>query len=240
MQRLSSWLVVLLAVAVFAAAGYVITKKDPVPDAGTVLPVPAASAPLSSGAGGSTSSAAGKVVAFLGDDWTSGVGASTKAKRFTSLLAGQLDFVEKNFGRDGSGYAKSGGADGAYDSRVDDVAAAKPDVVIVSGGRNDTADYLPTLRARIKALFADLHDRLPNATLIALAPMWGDSEPPADLEPVAAAVKQYVQAAGGTYLDLTDPVRGHPEFMDDDADPNNKGYAAIATALAPKIRSLLG
>ena len=248
MQRLSSWLIALLALAVFAAAGYVITKNDPVPDAGAVLPVPgvstgASTSPVggSSNASSGSSSARGRqVVAFLGDDWTAGVGASGKTKRYTRLLATALDLTEKNFGADGTGYAKATGSAGAYDTRVDDVVAARPDVVVVGGGRNDTSDYLPTLRNRIKALFAELHDRLPKARLVAVAPMWGDSDTPAELGPVAAAVRQYVTAAGGSYLDVADPIHGHPEYMAGAADPNDKGYAAIAAALKPKLRPLLG
>ena len=243
MQRLSSWLIGVLALAVFAAAGYVITKKDPVPDAGTVLPVTAVSDPSSGGSSTASSSQplACRVIAFLGDDWTAGLGASAKAKRFTTLLAAQLGAEEKNFGGDGSGYATAGSSgDGAYDSRVDDVVAAKPAVVVVSGGRNDTNDYLPTLRKQIKALFAQLHSRLPKATLIAVAPMWGDSDAPGQLTPVASAVQQYVTAAGGRYVGLEDPIHGHPGYMSDAADPNDKGYAAIAKALAPRIRTLVG
>lgn len=247
MQRLSSWLVALLAVAVFAAAGYVITKKDPVPDAGAVLPVPGISAGAATGATGTSPTASGstlpsvrRVAAFLGDDWAAGVGASDKARRFTRLLADRLNLSEQNFGADGTGYAKASGSESAYDARVDDVVAAKPDVVVVSGGRNDTSDYLPTLRKRIKALFAELHDRLPQARLVAVAPMWGDSDTPPELGPVASAIKQYVTAAGGTYLDVADPIHGHPDYMGSAADPNNKGYAAIAAALTPKLRPLLG
>jgi acyl-CoA thioesterase-1 len=247
-QRLSSWLIALLALAVFAAAGYVITKKDPVPDAGAVLPVPGVSAGAATSpagaspapSGGSSSPSVRRVAAFLGDDWTAGVGASTRAKSYTRLLAGRLNLSEQNFGADGTGYAKASGSAGAYDARVDDVVAAKPDVVVVSGGRNDTSDYLPTLRKRIEALFAELHDRLPTARLIAVAPMWGDSDTPPELGPIAAAVKQYVTAAGGTYLDVADPIHGHPDYMGSAADPNDKGYAAIAVALAPKLRALLG
>ena len=249
MQRLSSWLIALLALAVFAAAGYVVTKNDPVPDAGQVLPVPGVSTSAAAGTapvpedptdpGGTSSGSAGRVVAFLGDDWTAGVGAGTKTDRFTSRLADSLGVTEKNFGADGTGYAKSSGADGAYDSRVAAVVAAQPDVVVVSGGRNDTSDYVPTLQNRIKALFAELRDKLPQATIVAVAPMWGDSDAPAELAPVAAAVQQYVTASGGTYLDVADPVHGHPDYMGSAADPNSRGYRAIATALLPKLRALL-
>jgi lysophospholipase L1-like esterase len=56
---------------------------------------------------------------------------------------------------------------------------------------------------------------------------------------LGSAVRQGVTAAGGTYLDLPDPIHGHPSYMADLADPNNQGYAAIAAALAPDLQPLL-
>jgi lysophospholipase L1-like esterase len=56
---------------------------------------------------------------------------------------------------------------------------------------------------------------------------------------LGAAIEDGVTAAGGTYLDLEDPIHGHPGFMADLADPNDDGYAAIAAALAPELEPLL-
>jgi hypothetical protein len=44
------------------------------------------------------------VVAFLGDDYTTGAGASSPAKRFSTLVSQQLGVVEKNFGIAGAGH----------------------------------------------------------------------------------------------------------------------------------------
>ena len=74
---------------------------------------------------------------------------------------------------------------------------------------------------------------------LAVAPTWGDSDPPSGLADLAGAVKKAVTAVGGTYLSVRDPVRGHPDYMADDADPDDAGYAAIAKALAPRLRPLL-
>lgn len=179
------------------------------------------------------------VVAYLGDDWTAGTGASDRAKRFTSLLSRSLHVVEKNFGVNGTGYAKTTSGATDFSGRVAGVVAAHPDLVVVSGGRNDTANYLATVAGDARALFAELHKKLPSATLVAVAPLWGDSDEPSALETIGKGVKDAVTAVGGTYLDLPDPIHGHPDFMADDADPNDKGYAAIAAALRPKLKPLL-
>ena len=192
----------------------------------TTLPHPARTTEASS---------AGPVVAFLGDDWTLGVGASATSRRFTTVVSRGLKLSERNFGLDGAGYAKSTG----YRSRVDDVVAAKPAVVVVSGGRNDARGDTATAARQIHTLFADLHRRLPQAVLVALAPFWGDSDLPAELTVLGQAIKQAVTDVGGAYVGLADPIHGHPEFMADQADPNDDGYAAIAAAVEPELAKRL-
>jgi len=257
-QRIWNVGLIALAVAVFCAAAYVIVHNDdparahanrsrgpirsspPSTSAGTPSSRPPSSGVASASAIGSTSSANDRlVVAFLGDDWTAGAGASSTGKRFSTVVSRQLDLAERNFGGEGSGYAKSGPNAGTYRRRIAAVVAADPDVVVVSGGRNDRADSASTAAEAARKLFATLHDELPDAMLIAVAPFWGDSDLPAELAALSTAVKQAVTKAGGSFVDVDDPIHGHPEYMADDADPNNRGYAAIAAAVTPLIGALL-
>lgn len=234
------------AVAEIGAAGYVIHNNHaPKSDAAPPRPVRATStsSPASSpslGIEGTTASQpAEPLIAFLGDDWTAGTGATGRPKRFTTLVCAQIGAREKNFGVAGTGYAKSSASGGAYESRIAAVVAAHPQIVVVSGGRNDNVDAPATAAAHARALFATLHTKLPDALLIAIAPFWGDSDLPPSMVALGAAVQDGVTAAGGTYLDVPDPIHGHPSFMKDLADPNDQGYAAIAAALAPELQPLL-
>lgn len=253
MSRTGNIALAVLAVVELAAAVYVVTHNDAPKHkvtrsaAAQQQPGPVTSTSSSSSASlgidatsASRGSAAGPVVvAFLGDDWTAGTGASHKRKRFTTLLASALGVDEQNFGVDGTGYAKPSDSDGAYRSRVAAVVAADPQVVVVSGGRNDQSDDAATAADEVHRLFATLHTKLPSAVLIAVAPFWGDSDLPPEMVALGDAVKQAVTDAGGTYLDLEDPIHGHPDFMADDADPNDQGYAAIAAALEPELAPLV-
>jgi lysophospholipase L1-like esterase len=189
---------------------------------------------------GTTSTISGHepVVAFLGDEWTAGAGTSDKAHRFTTLLSGSLHVKQRNFGSDGAGYGTSSGS---YDSHLDEIVAAHPDAVVVSGGRNDLSpdhDLTATV-GEVKQLFKDLHRELPDATLIAVSPFWGDSDLPEALTTLGSEVKEAVTAVNGTYLDVADPIHGHPGFMANDTDPNDDGHAAIAAALESKLAPLL-
>ena len=111
--------------------------------------------------------------------------------------------------------------------------------MVVSGGRNDKDNLLATVASRARSLFDDLHTKLPDATIVAIAPMWGDSDKPEEVVAIGQAVKSAVTAAGGKYLDIADPIHGHPGFMSDAADPDDDGYAAIAASIEPKLEALL-
>lgn len=256
MGRTGTVLLAVLAVVEIGAAVYVVhdthsskSAAAPAPTLSTSQPThssisiidngPGSGSPSLGIEGTSSSQLTGTLIAFLGDDWTAGAGATGKAQRFTTMVCAQLGAQEANFGADGTGYAKSGADGGPFESRIDAVVAADPQVVIVSGGRNDYVDAPATAAEHARNLFATLHTKLPDAVLIAIKPFWGDSDLPPEMVSLAAAVKQGVTAAGGTYLDLPDPIRGHPSFMADLADPNNQGYAAIATALVPELQPLL-
>lgn len=247
--------------AVFAVAVYVVSHHDRVPSAG-------ATPGYSAGAGvsGSTSTSKGTskstatsgspsasdgasgssgapqsldTVVFLGDEYTSGTGGSGTDKGFVALTAEALGVQRHALSVPMGGYAKKSSSGRVYADRIDSVVKLKPEVVVITGGRNDISDDQTTMEQAVADFYSTLHQALPNATLIAVAPFFGDSDAPTELGPVADAVKKGVTGAGGTYLDLPDPLHGHPGYMADAADPNDKGYAAIAKALIPKLTPLL-
>lgn len=257
-RRLPLIATVVLAVVVFVAAVYVVTDnsapqaapaapatgfRSSVEAAATTAPGPVpSSTAVSSGVPASqpaTTAPNESLVAFVGDDYTASVGAGSAAQGFVTRVGAALGTRVVSFAVPGGGYAKHGAGDRSYAALVKDVAAAAPSVIVVTGGRNDISDYLPTVQQAAGSLFAALAKALPGATLIAVAPWWGDSDHPAELDDVAAAVRAGVTAAGGRYLDLPDPLTSHPGWMADGSDPNADGYAAIATSLVPPLRTLV-
>ena len=78
------------------------------------------------------------VVAFLGDSYSKGIGASSNGKRWTTLVSAAMGWSELNLAEGGSGYTTTYlGQKTDYSIKLEVIAAAQPDIVVVSGGRND-------------------------------------------------------------------------------------------------------
>ena len=201
-----------------------------------------ASASPSGHSSSSTSSSVpkGPDIAFLGDDYTIGLGATVTAQGFTALIGTTLNVSEKSVGSNGAGYATSGSGGQTYEQEVAAVVALDPKVVVVTGGRNDyLANDGSSVAAAAKTLFTSLRSKLPHAKIVVVSSFFGDSDHPAPLDAIDTDVKNAATAAGADYINLPDPLHGHPEWMANAAVPNNAGYQAIAAALGPKLQQYL-
>jgi lysophospholipase L1-like esterase len=171
------------------------------------------------------------VVAFLGDGATAGQGASGPGARWTALVSAELGWVEVNHGVPGTGYAADGALPGqeAYTARVAQVVAGGPDVVVVSGGRNDDTSsdgYADSVRQ----VFLELRQGLPRGRLVAVSPVWDDDVPPEELEELGQVVRSQVQDVGGTYLDVGQPLQGRPDLVGaDGVQMDDAGHAVVAS-----------
>lgn len=186
--------------------------------------------------------------AFMGDSYTAGAGSSVWANSFTNLVANSQGWNEKNFGRGGTGY--TGSVSGAvakiacgltycpsYEEMIVTVAAKKPAIVFVSGGRNQASEDQLQLARGITKFYSDLRAALPNVKIFATSPVWDSSATPASLQLMASAVKEATEAVGGVYLDIGQPLHGHPELITaDHVHPNDAGHLAIAKAIEAALR----
>src|SRR6476469_1629987 len=242
-QRVWTVLLLVCTAVVAGAVVYVLRQHDKVPLAGQApgysLP---ADGPSSDPAGATSTSPASAVrakVVFLGDDYTVGAGASSPRAGWTAQVATALHVDASTVAQTGAGYVQQGVGGNAYQALVSRVVALEPAVVVVSGGRNDVGYPARRVRNAAQQLFATLHTRLPEAQLVAIAPWWGDSTHPGKLTKVDTAVQDGIEAVHGAYLDVPDALVGHPDWMADQADPNDRGYSAIATSLIAPLRAQL-
>ena len=241
-QRVWTVLLLICTAGVAVAVVFVVRQHDVIPRAGQA-PGYSQPAPRSSTdpvlTAPTPSPAAPVKVVFLGDDYTAGTGASSPSAGWTAQVASALHLDATTVAEPDAGYVHHGVDGDSYAALVDKVVAADPAVVVVSGGRNDVDFSAGQVATAAKQLFATLHTRLPDARLVAIAPWWGDSAHPAKLAKVTTAAQAGVDAVHGAYLDVPDALRGHPQWMADSADPNNRGYRAIAASLTGPLRAQL-
>lgn len=178
------------------------------------------------------------VAAFIGDSYTGGAGASNPNKRWTTLVAKQRGWFEKNYGLGGTGYVTEAGAEGCgkakcpnYAGVLDEVAKAEPNVLVISGGRNDRWSSESSFAAATTDLFQQAKAKLPNARIFVTTPVWDDEQAPAEIERMRGQVTKAATAAGITVLDIGEPLQGQPSITAADGfHPNDAGYALLAAA----------
>lgn len=219
-------LTALAAVVVASLAG---CAADPLPEAAPAAPTFAAPllAASASPAPSSTSTPRPRVVT-LGDSLMSGFGLSSR-EAWPRLLADSARLPLTNLACPGMGFVVQGECGTPYAGLVPAVAALQPDVLIVQSSSNDFWEDDDEIRYDTADTVASLHAAVPDARIVALSTIWNDDpQVPDDTAVTSDALRDAVEAVGGTYIDVGQPLAGHPEWLQsDDVHPTARGQKAI-------------
>nr|WP_241249486.1 SGNH/GDSL hydrolase family protein [Agrococcus sp. KRD186] len=183
---------------------------------------------------------AAPIAVFIGDSYTVGQGTALEGVGFTALLAERRGWEPVNIAISGTGYAASHeldrcGPDGcpAYAGVLDEAAAAGPDIVVVSGGRNDM--WLPDqeqVAVSIAEFYAQLRAAFPTEHIIVTSPLWGAGPTPDGLLTIRETVALEAARIGANYLDLGDLFEMRPDLITaDKVHPTEAGLELIATTI---------
>lgn len=179
------------------------------------------------------------VAVFVGASYATGAGATFPESRWTALLAEQQGWDEVNLAQGGTGYLASPVVDGAerlaYGDLVDQIIAPEPDVVVISGGRDDVGQPPFEIQQAATSLFGQLTQALPNAQIFVVNPWWDATEQPIGLAEVAGAVEAAASQTGVTYIDTGQPLSDPALLSENIVDPNDQGHLALAEAVAQAI-----
>lgn len=170
------------------------------------------------------------LVAFYGDSYTRGAGASDPALRWSTRLADDRGWREYNPSVNGLGFVNNRDASGV--DLPGDIIAADPDMVIVTMGLNDVFSYdahAGRIHERIDEDFARLASELPDARLVVVEPFWYTSERPEALDVIIGWVQDAAAAVDADYITgASSWIQGHPgEMAADGLHPNDAGYDVI-------------
>lgn len=187
------------------------------------------------------------VVAFYGDSYTLGTGASAPEHRWSSIVAADRGWAEFNPSVNGLGFVtnRDPGAGGPVPDLVEAIIAHEPapDLVFVTMGLNDNFS-MPSrgddIREAIDADLDRLSGALPEARLIVVEPFWYTDARPASVERIIAWVRAGAERVDADWIPgASDWLEGHPEWMADDGlHPNDEGYAEMARRMDAELRAL--
>lgn len=186
------------------------------------------------------------VAVFIGDSYTTGQNTPLEGVGFTERLAELRGWEPVNLAVSGTGYAKShdlswcpAGGCVAYPGVIADALAADPDVVVVSGGRNDAGLDLRIVGPAIDRFYHDLRSAFPTEEIIVTSPIWSDGPPPPELEPIQERVERAAARIGAQHVDLGGLFRHRPELITDDGiHPTADGLLLMADRIDARLDAL--
>ena len=192
------------------------------------------------------------VALFIGDSYSEGEWAKPLSDGFTYLVSDYFGWQSVNYAARATGYLRGDSPDsfpkiqGCTDRGCPDYlkqlseakdAGVQPNVVVVSGGRNDAKS--PRLAGAIRVFYKKLRATYPDAEIFATSPIWYGGSVPARLRHIKELVAKAATAVGATYIDLGEPLLGHPELMSkDEVHPNTAGHIELARVIDTRIAVL--
>jgi lysophospholipase L1-like esterase len=202
----------------------------------------AACAPNAPESGPVPPSAGAPIVAFYGDSYTRGTGASSPERRWSTIIAEDRGWYEFNPSVDGLGFVNNRGFGGDLVDRIIE-QDPPPDIVMVTMGLNDNFSMpaaADDIEAAIDADLQRLRDELPEARLVVVEPFWYTDARPDSVETIIEWVASAADRVGADHIEGASRwIEGHPEWMSvDGIHPNDEGYAEIARRMSAELERL--
>ncbi|MDX2024964.1 SGNH/GDSL hydrolase family protein [Microcella sp.] len=205
-----------MAAAILVASVAIVAGCSPTGAPDSDSPVPNADAPL---------------VAFYGDSYTLGTGASDLTVRWSTQISLDRGWREFNPSVNGLGFINN------RRSFADDdlpalIIAQQPDIVFVTMGLNDNFSFdraAPQIEQQIDLDLERLTSALPDARFVVVEPFWYTAERPVSLDIISAWVRVAAERYGADYIaGASDWIAGNDGLMAADGlHPNDEGYALM-------------
>lgn len=182
------------------------------------------------------------LVAFYGDSYTLGTGASDLSLRWSTQLAELRGWREFNPSVNGLGFINN------RRSFADDdlpalIIEQQPDIVIITMGLNDAFSFDragAAIEQQIDADLARLTAALPDARLVVVEPFWYRPDRPASHLTIIEWVREAAERYGLPYVEGASTwIAGAPGLMAADGlHPNDAGYALMLREMDAALAEL--
>ncbi|MGN6125148.1 MAG: SGNH/GDSL hydrolase family protein [Humibacter sp.] len=143
-----------------------------------------------------------------------------------------------NLATDGAGFVTKGNDGSFFADQVREAVELDPAIVIISGSSNDLGVPESDVQESIISAMDTLRHDLPHTTIVAVSPVWNESEPPAQLDRINDDMESAVKSANGIYVSIGKPLLGMPGYLQsDDVHPTVDGQLVIASAVEEGLES---
>lgn len=149
-----------------------------------------------------TAVGAGGTAVYLGDSYTSGwAGAGIGARSWPRLVGAERGWRTINLAVPGTGFLNPGWTSQTIGARVGAAIAARPDVVVLAGGHNDSRWPDGAVAAAAERVIDRLRAGLPDALLVVVGPIWQDGSPPQRCRVLRDALRTKAASVGAVFVD---------------------------------------
>lgn len=189
----------------------------------------------------------GPLVAFYGDSYTLGTGASDPSMRWSTVISDARGWNEFNPSVNGLGFVNNRSDFGENDLPAL-VIAQHPDIVFVTMGLNDNFSFAgraDLIHETITADLTRLRDALPAARIIVVEPFWYAEERPESVATIIGWVEAAAASIGADWIPGASRwLDGHYAGADeswmaaDGIHPSDTGYRHMAEQMDAALARL--
>jgi len=202
-----------------------------------LVPHPSARSTATPAAAASPSPTAPPIVVAIGDSIMAGYGLDT-GQDWPTMMAAQSGAGVTNLACSGAGFIAVGSCGTDFAGLIDQAAQAEPTIVIVQGSDNDGDETDKAIDSATTDTVTAIHEAMPDALIVGLSTLWDPPRTePHEITASSTAVQDAVEAVGGIYIDIGQPLQdGTGLLQSDDEHPTLAGQKVllqtISTALA--------
>ena len=207
---------------------------------GTVLAACASASPSTDAT--STVPADAPLIAFYGDSYTRGTGATSPSLRWSTRIAESRGWREFNPSVNGLGFINNRTlfGDGDLPSMI---IEQQPDIIMVTMGLNDNFSFpfaADAIEAQITTDLTRLREGVPDARIIVVEPFWYTAERPESVGIIASWVRDGAAEIGADYISGASTwIAGRDgEMAADGLHPNDDGYALMTRRMDAALLEL--
>lgn len=190
----------------------------------------------------STLPADAPLIAFYGDSYTRGTGATDPSVRWSTRIAESRGWREFNPSVNGLGFINNRSLFGEGDL-PSMIIEQRPNIIMVTMGLNDNFSYsfaADAIEAQITTDLQRLRDGVPDARIIVVEPFWYTAERPQSVGIIIDWVRDAAADIGADYIPGASTwIAGRDgEMAADGLHPNDDGYALMTRRMDAALLEL--